>query len=123
MLALNDKNMFNPTTTTASAIKPGREFLAHARCSIPRCILFLELCLSAYLNESALILRTLFLLDTSVPNSQIDDNLIDVSDNTLPSKDRSLFDALHAPSIAALSRYLFLELICFVGLYSSYFPL
>ena len=111
MLALNDKNMINPTMRTTSAIKPDREFLAHAHFSIPKCILFLELFLSDYLNESVLISMRLLLLDTSVSNSQIGGNLIDASGNTLPLKDRFLFDALHTPSISALSRYLFHGLI------------
>ena len=123
MLALNDKNMINPTMTTTSAIKPCRESLAYARFSIPSCILFLELFLSAYLNESVPTWRMFFLLDTFVPNSQIGGNLIDASDNTLPSRGCFLFDALHAPSISALSRYLFHRLIYFVELYSSYSPL
>lgn len=107
MLALNDKNTTNPTMTTTSAIKPGREFLAHARFSIPACTLFPELFVAAYLNESVLIWMGRFLLNTFVPNSQIGGNLIDAFGNMLLSTDCFLFDVLHVPSISALSRHLF----------------
>ena len=107
MLALNDKNMTSPTMTTTSAIKPGREFLAHAHFSIPECILFPELFVSAYLNESVLIWMGRLLPDTFVPNSQISGNLIDAFGNTPLSTDCFLFDALHVPSISALSQHLF----------------
>jgi hypothetical protein len=70
-------------------------------------LIFKKPFVSAYLNESVLIWMGLLLLDTFVPNNQIGGNLIDAFGNTLLATDHFLFDALHVPSMSALSRHLF----------------